>query len=105
MDVTANISGPTSVTAALFRSAVTSAVLMLCKRLHEGLQALGDVILSQRKRAVGFLTLLGSLVLLTAHRTQHGSVQVLELLLRVEQAQPFKTDDKNSTNAVTGSGV
>lgn len=72
---------------------------MVCKRLHEGLQALGDVILSQRKRSVGFLTLLGSLVLLAAHQTQHGSVQVLELLLWVEQAQPFKTDHKQSATA------
>ena len=64
---------------------------MLCKSLHEGLQALVDVILTQRKRSVGFLTLLGPLVLLAAHRTQHGPVQVLELLLRVEQVQPLKT--------------
>lgn len=49
--------------------------------LHEGLQALSDVSLSQWYRAVGFWTLQGSLVLLAAHQTQHGSVQVLVLLL------------------------
>lgn len=49
--------------------------------LHEGLQALGDVGLAQRYRSVGFGTLQGSLVLLAAHQAQHGSVQVLVLLL------------------------
>lgn len=82
--------GSADITAAGFR-----------KRLHEGLQALGDVVLAQWKRSVGLLTLLGSLVLLAAHRTQHGSVQELELLLRVEQAQPFTTDHKHSTTATT----
>lgn len=52
------------------------------KALHEGLQALGDVTLSQRQRSVGLLTPQGSLVLLAAHQAQHGSVQVLELVLR-----------------------
>lgn len=59
---------------------------VLCARafsltLHEGLQALGDVGLAQRYRSVGFGTLQGSLVLLAAHQAQHGSVQVLVLLL------------------------
>lgn len=49
--------------------------------LHEGLQALSDVSLSQWYRPVGFWTLQGSLVLLAAHQTQHGSVQILVLLL------------------------
>lgn len=49
--------------------------------LHEGLQALGDVGLAQWYRSVGFRTLQGSLVLLAAHQAQHGSVQVLVLLL------------------------
>lgn len=50
-------------------------------RLHEGLQALGDSSLSQWHRPVGFGTLQGSLVFLAAHQTQHGSVQILVLLL------------------------
>lgn len=49
--------------------------------LHEGLQALSDVSLSQWYRPVGFWTLQGSLVLLAAHQTQHDSVQILVLLL------------------------
>lgn len=56
--------------------------LVLRQALHEGLQALADVALSQRQGSVGFLTPQGSLVLLAAHQAQHSSVQVLELLLR-----------------------
>lgn len=56
-------------------------VLRVCECLHEGLQALSDVSLPQWYRSVGFRALQGSLVLLAAHQAQHGSVQILVLLL------------------------
>lgn len=56
-------------------------VVCVCVGLHERLQALGDVGLSQGNRSVGFWTLQGSLVLLAAHQAQHGLVQILVLLL------------------------
>lgn len=67
-------------------------VCYVCMGLHEGLQALSDVSLSQWYRPVGFRTLQGSLVLLAAHQTQHSSVQILVLLLGGGRARHNLTD-------------
>lgn len=67
-------------------------VCYVCMGLHEGLQALSDVSLSQWYRPVGFRTLKGSQVLLAAHQTQHSSVQILVLLLGGGARHNFKTD-------------
>lgn len=63
------------------RSVLCAWAFFFFTTLHERLQALCDVGLTQRHRSVGFRTLQGSLVLLAAHQAQHGSVQVLVLLL------------------------
>lgn len=62
--------------------------------LHERLQALGGVGLSQRYRSVGLWTLQGSLVLLAAHQAHYGSVQILVLLLGSRQETITASEQK-----------